>query len=339
MSTIAIVSPGYPSASGGVRDHTARLVTHWSEAGHKVLPVGALPPSPGDLVADWKDRGVGAALLQYVPFLWGRRGLSRFPEGIARECRSAAIRLSIFVHETWVPPTRLPWRLLSPLQRRQLRRITSLCASVITAVPAWRPLLGARTELVYVGSNLGDPPAPDAVRPLRSPVVFSITAAGLQLDWIAAAVEALGASPGLVVLGTGAEAAQRHPEVGPWFDPAWDWRGHLPSREVLTVLQQAPLVLAPFVDGPTGRRGSLLAALSTGARVLTARGHLSDPVFDRSPVTLAATREEFVAQAVRLWRTSDQPQERARRIAWYREHFDPAALDRRLLQIVLGATA
>jgi hypothetical protein len=199
-------------------------------------------------------------------------------------------------------------------------------------------MLGPATELVYVGSNLGDAPPASREAPLPGPVVFSITAAGMNVDWVVAAADALGASPALIVLGTSAVSARRHDGVAPWFDPSWDWRGHLPAPEVLRALSRASLVLAPYIDGATGRRTSLLAALSTGARVITSRGHLLDPVLAGGPVGVAGTREEFAAMARQVWRSPDSPQQRAQRVAWYRQHFDTNRLDQRLLQLVLGPT-
>jgi hypothetical protein len=96
------------------------------------------------------------------------------------------------------------------------------------------------------------------------------------------------------------------------------------------------LVLAPFEDGATGRRTSMLAAMSTGARVLSSTGPLFDPVFRNSPLLVAGSQAEFVELAVRTWSAGDGPVPRESRLAWYRTHLDPDALDARLLQIVTG---
>ena len=128
-------------------------------------------------------------------------------------------------------------------------------------------------------------------------------------------------------------------ELGRHFDASWDWRGRLPPADVLRFLARAPLVLAPYVDGATGRRTSLLATLSTGARVISSRGHLLDPVFEQSPVTLATTKDGFVDAARRAWAVPDTSEQRGRRRAWYHQHHDPRALDDRLLRIVLGAAS
>ncbi len=334
MTMLAILSPGFPSTPGGVTDHTHRLVRHWTTAGAAVRTWGNPRAAPEALAGELATAGGTGILIQYVPFLYGRRGLSTFPERLARAARERGIRVTVFVHEPWVPPTRLPWLVLSPLQQRQLRRLAGLAHATVTAVPAWRDTLG-RSELLYVGSNLGAVSADLPRDPLPAPVVFSPTAAGLQFDWVAAAARAIGASPELIVVGCDAAEARRHPQLARHFDAAWDWRGRPPAPDVLRVLARARLVLAPFVDGPTGRRTSMLGALSTGARVLSSTGPLMDPLF-REGLTLAGDPAEFAALARRLWQEPDTQGPDAR-MAWYRRHFDAEMLDARLLGIVGGS--
>lgn len=333
---IAILSPGYPDRAGGVRDHTMRLERHWCDAGYRVRIVGNLDTPPATLAREWGRDSVGAALIQYVPFLYGRRGLSLYPERLAHAARARGIRVSVFVHEPWVPLTRLSWLVLSPLQRLQLRRLVAVSRAIVTAVPAWKQLLGADTRILPVGSCLGGSPevAPEPAG--LAPVVFSPAAAGLNLPWILAAARAIAATPALTLVGMSADDGQRHRELGRHFDPGWDWSGHLPAADALRSLARARLVLAPFVDGATARRTSLLAALGAGARVVSSRGPLLDPLFEGSPVFLAATESEFVEAALRIWNTPDSPAERVRRLAWYEQHFSVRRLDGRLLQWVQG---
>ncbi|HKI94666.1 MAG TPA: hypothetical protein VJ992_05190 [Gemmatimonadales bacterium] len=331
MSGVAIVSPGYPSLAGGVTDHTRRIAAHWATS-RRVDIVGGLDEPPAALAARLRAADVGGLLLQYVPFLYGRRGLSRVPLELLRAARAATMRTAVFVHEPWVPPTRLPWLVLSPLQRRQLRAIVREADVAVTPVPAWRATLGPKVETLYVGSTLGTAPA-DAP-PIETPVVFSPFAAGLQWDWIAAAVREIGA--GLTVIGATSEELHHHTGTAEWAEREWTCTGRLPAEDVLRMLAGARLVLAPFVDGITGRRTSALAALSTGAQLVTSMGPLADPFFADGPLDAAATRHGFVELATRRWDETDDRAARARRRAWYEEHLDPAALDRRLLDLTLG---
>ncbi|HXV85407.1 MAG TPA: hypothetical protein VD793_01855 [Gemmatimonadales bacterium] len=337
MSGVAIVSPGFPHRAGGVTDHTGRLVRHWGRD-RRVVTLGPVTGHPDHLALGWQAAGVSALLLQYVPFLYGRRGLSTFPRRVCLAARARGIRVTTFVHEPWVPPTRLPWWILSPLQRRQLRNLLAVSDAAVTPVPAWVGLLWNRPQVLAVGSTLGDAPAEPAGPPLDAPVLFSPFASGLSWSWIASAVEAIGAHPPLIVLGATRETARQHHAARRWQDSQWEWTGFLPPADALGLLARARLVLAPFEDGLTGRRTSALAALSAGARLVSSRGHLFDPTLEGGPVQFADSRADFARLAANTWGEPDDAVRRAARLHWYRQHLDPRDLDDRLLTVVLGAT-
>jgi hypothetical protein len=335
VSALGVVSPGYPFSQGGVTDHTARLEHGWRHGGHTVRILSAVDVDPGTVAATWADAGVTAALIQYVPFLYARRGLSAFPRRFALAAHQAGVRVTTFVHEPWVPPTRLPWLVLGPLQRLQLLRLVKVSDAVATPVPAWSERFEGASVL-YVGSTLGEPEHPPLRSPeLPSPVVFSPFAAGLRWPWIVDAVRAIGA--GLIVIGADRATALEHPIVAPLVADDWDFRGRLPARDVLSLLARARLVLAPFVDGLTGRRTSALAALSTGARLLTSDGHLVDPTLVAGPAILGTTREGYARAAVECWEIPQTPDERERQLAWYQALLNPRALDHMLLTLMLGS--
>lgn len=335
VTRIGIVSPGFPESPGGVTDHTARLRRHWNDAGHEVEVLGTRDEAPQAVAARWRDERVAAVLIQYVPFLYGRRGVSRFPERLARAARERGMRTALFVHETWVPPTRLPWLVLRPIQKRQLLRLLGVVDTVVTAVPAWAASLGHGARVVRVGSNLGEPLSHLPTRPpLQAPVVFSPFAAGLEWRWIVAAAEAIGATPRLIVIGADQEEVRAHRVVGKWWRAEWDCRGRLPAEDVLPLLSRAPVVLAPFGDGLTGRRTSAMAAMSAGAQLLSSVGPLSDPLFDDGPVALARNEREFVERAQLLWADPESHSHRDQRLQWHRTHLEPKMLDARLLDIV-----
>ncbi len=321
---------------GGVTHHTRRLHSNWTAAGHRVEVIGDLGVECGSVIDRLSRQGVRGILIQYVPFLYGPRGISTFPERFARAAVGRGMRVTTFVHEPWVPPTRLPWIPLSWIQRRQLRRLIRASHNTVTTVPAWKDMLGANTQIVYVGCTLEivhDPP--DQVTPLPAPVVFSPFAAGLRWDWIVEATRSLATEPPLIVVGADADEVHSHHAVGRWFQDDWDCRGHLPATDVLALLARAKIVLSPFIDGMTGRRTSAFATSAAGARILTSKGHLFDPFFEEGALHVASTSEDFVHQAVSLWNEPDSPSARHRRIAWHRTHLDPASLDARLLEIVL----
>lgn len=333
MSSVAILSPGYPDSPGGVTDHTARLSRNWSLSGVEARVLGDVSLPVSTLAKEIEARSTAALLIQYVPFLYGRRGLSKLPVSLASSCQALGIRVTTFVHEPWVPPTRLPWLVLSPLHKRQLRRLTSVSDAVVTAVPAWAKKFGTRTKTVYVGSTLGEPPEEiEFYPPLDSPVVFSPFAAGLRWDWIVGAVEAIGA--GLTIIGSDRAITATHPAVSRYANEDWDYKGRMSAEAALRLLARTKLVLAPFVDGITGRRTSAMAALSVGARVLTSTGPLYDRFFAEGVAGVARSSAEFVEAATRVWNTAEASESRASRLQWYRTHLAGAKLDEDLLAIV-----
>ncbi len=336
MQKLAIVSPGYPDQPGGVTDHTARVMANWQAAGCDVSIAGRLGIPPESLVTGMRGNGVTGILLQYVPFLYGRRGLSSWPERLATAATAQDVRVTLFVHEPWVPATRLPWLVLSPLQRRQLRRLLAVCDAVVTAVPAWRALIGDDASVVYVGTTLGPAPTASSDDLLSAPVVFSPFAAGLNWRWIRTAAEALGAPKTLTVIGADATEAATHPSLKRWCSPLWDFRGRVPADEALRLLSRARLVLSPFVDGLTGRRTSVFASLSVGARVISSSGPLFDPFFDNSPVAIAGDERAFVEDALRNWDAEETARGRLARRSWYDRRLSPEKLDGALLAIVAG---
>lgn len=330
LVSVAILSPGYPDTPGGVRDHTARLVRHWSgDREVRVLDGDSATPPDGLPSLD-----VDALLIQYVPFLYGRRGLSRLPERMAGAARRAGIRVTTFIHEPWVPPTRPPWWILSPLQRRQLRRLVDVSDAAVTPVPAWTGLFRTPVQVAYVGSTL-DASAAERVTPAVAPVVFSPFAAGLRWDWIVAAVDRIGATPPAVVIGASLADARDHPATARFARPDWEWCGRLPAGEVMARLAGARLVLAPFVDGLTARRTSAMAAGNAGARVVSSAGPLCDRALLGGPFVVADDREGFAELAAKEWRGWNERQ-RAGHRTWYEQHLDGRRLDEHLLRIVTG---
>jgi hypothetical protein len=330
---VTIISPGYASNRGGVTAHTGRLVKNWTALGAQVQVIHECD-SADSVAESARDFGASSALIHYVPFLYGRRGLSRFPLQTIKRFRSNGIRTTIFVHEPGVPPTRLPWIPLSILHRWQLNSICGHADNVVTPVPDWLRILKPGAHICPVGSTLGEmdhaPSNPDFI---ESPVVFSPFAAGLNWKWIAEAVKRIGAPTGLTIIGADTESFKTHHETGEFFDPGWQYEGYMSGEEVLSRLSVARVVLAPYVDGLTSRRTSAMAALGTGARLLSSRGPLLDPFFENEHIPLASSSEEFADMALSAW-SGQKPEARQKRIDWFQQTLSSELLDERLLRLV-----
>ena len=124
------------------------------------------------------------------------------------------MRVTTFVHEPWVPANRPTWLILSPLQKRQLKRLLAVSDATVTAVPAWQAQLGENAELLYVGCVQPPTEAETFEEPLLDyPVVFSPFASGLNWEWISRAERELDSGSGLTIIGADKTAVCQHPQV------------------------------------------------------------------------------------------------------------------------------
>ena len=323
---LAVYCPWLPPIRGGLPDHTLVLARALAARGVDVVVLGRwgdpalLAPIPcrvgvthwpgrTGLVAACRATGAQSLLIQYVPFLFARRGLAPYLIPTAVALRKARIRLGVFVHEPWVPPTRLVWRFTGPLMRQQLLALVRRADVVFGAVPKFLDLVrpavrpGVPVELVSVGATLpvtahdhGEARAALGIAPGDVVVaVFSPGAVGALPSWIERAAQALDGAPGVQWLIFG-HASDHLPAS---FPPAARVRrlGVLDAPDASRALRAADLALAPFVDGLTLRRSSALAALAHGLPLVSSRGPLFDPFAGEAALCLESA--DAFAEAVR----------------------------------------
>ncbi len=323
MSRIGLYCPALPPERGGVADHTLVLARALAARGADVAvlgrrgdPAAFAPLACRTGVSHRGGRaGLGAAcralqvrrlLIQYVPFLFARRGLApALVRSVARLAREG-VRVGLLVHEPWVPPTRAVWRLTGPLMRRQLLALVSRADAVLAPVPAFLELVrsaarpGAACEVVPVGATIPVVPADRAA--VRASLglaaddvavgVFSPGAAGLLAGWVARAAAA-GAGDqraAWILLGAGSE---REPAGLP-AELRVQRLAWLPAARVSAVLQALDLAVAPYADGLTLRRTGAMAALAHGVALVSSRGPLFDASLD-GPAVCADSPEAFAA--------------------------------------------
>lgn len=151
----------------------------------------------------------------------------------------------------------------------------------------------ARLELVPIGSNIPDRPPSDfrreawraaaGIPPDADLLLYfgflNASKGGLDLVVLLEQLRAAGRDARLVMLGgtvgasdaTNAAYLERFraalAERG--LDPFVHWTGHVPPEGVSAWLHGADLVVLPYADGASYRRGSLLAALSHGRPILS----------------------------------------------------------------------
>ncbi|MEB3285115.1 MAG: glycosyltransferase family 4 protein [Candidatus Sericytochromatia bacterium] len=299
---IALLCPIFPPAPGGLADHSAR----WAEAmsahlGHEIWvitgPGASEPEVPGVYLAppfeDWGVLGAQKLLqalvnlkpdlvvVQYVPHLYHRRGFSLgFACSILRLMKAGvpvitlAHELYFARHEAWRhQPAGL-------VQRAALWPLFTASRRVIFSVPQRErrmrtvfPQFSSRFVTLPVGSTL--PVATESegrawrqergISPHELVLLFQGGAhPSKELVSVQRSIDILcdrGIPARLVSIG------------GCQFEgPACLSLGHVSQGEAQRILRAADMALAPFSDGASGRRGSLLNALSAGLPTVSTRG-------------------------------------------------------------------
>ena len=325
---LGLYCPDLPPVRGGVADHTLVLARALAAHGIDVTVLGRrgdpavfrpIPcrvgvshrPGATGLAAACRAMGLTHLLVQYVPFLFARQGLAPLLVASVGHAARMGVRVGLFIHEPWVPPTRLVWRLTGPPMRRQLLALVRRADAVFTPVPAFadfvRPAArpGVPCVVVPIGSTipalaadraecrraLGLGPEDIAVG------VLSPAAAGAHTSWVVAAATATQRRPDVhwLVLGSGSETEPRElPDSGRVRRLGW-----LPADTLSRTLRALDVAVAPFIDGLTLRRTSAMAALAHGVPLVSSRGPLFDPAL-ADAAACCADRGAFTAEVQRL---------------------------------------
>lgn len=239
-------------------------------------------------------------LVQYVPQPLGPRSSSRFkglPIWFAwwlRQQKVAPVWLMAHEAETsrW---NGMPWkaRLLLSLSHRMLRWSMLGAERVCYSMPAWERVLKqqnvpVKLEYLPVPSNIESRVSPREVRQTRnrlldggarhilghfgtfSPEITSLLEPVLQ--------QVLQTQPFAQVLLIGQGSCEFATRLRP-FNRRVVATGALESREVARHLAACDLMVQPFPDGASTRRGSLMAAIALGVPVLSNIGGSSESVW------------------------------------------------------------
>jgi glycosyltransferase involved in cell wall biosynthesis len=288
--------------------------------------------------ADVDLREYDAVVLQYNPFMFGRWGFAPWlPWSLLQLKRSRQTRIGLMVHEPYVPMSKWQWVLMGAWQRMQLDAVRLSATVVFASIEAWATLLSMRWQphqVVHlpVGSNLPD--RRGARRHMRQRLQvrdddvvlasLSTGTAGRLPDYIVHAANALADEVGgVVILHLGAGAVPFRGMAGSVrvYQP-----GRQPRRSLASLLSAGDVFLAPFIDGVSTRRSSVMAALQHGVPVVGTSGPLTDSVLRRAtealrlvPVDRPDLFTEAVLSSVRL-PTETRCQARAARTL-YDTHF------------------
>jgi glycosyltransferase involved in cell wall biosynthesis len=271
----------------GILDYANRLASALADEGLEVEVDHERPDArPADVV-----------LLNYNPFSFNRWGFAPRLAPSLRRARGRKSLISLIVHESYVPPLNWRWTVMGAWQRRQLRILHRSADLIFTPVQSLaEELRDLRPErpVVHlpVGSNLPDmrhcrDSERDRLEIDQDALViaaFGTDHPSRRIDDVAAAANAAADRGGKVVvlnLGAGAPPIRGVRESVRLIQPGW-----LEASVVARHLAAADLFVAPFVDGVSTRRTTLMAALQHGLPVVGTDGRLTDDVLRRAKYAL-----------------------------------------------------
>jgi glycosyltransferase involved in cell wall biosynthesis len=349
---IAVLAADSRREADGIRDYSAQLARTLQASPEAEAALFLRRPEGGWQSANgpgWSAAEADAAVLQYNPFWYGRRG---FAPGLLRDM--ARLRggptLALMVHETYVDMKNVRWALMGAWQRVQLAALRQLTDLQLCSTESWMRRLTrwpgtAQVHHLPVPSNFPDrraeaAQARDELLPAGEGVIltcFGLHHPGRLAGYVRAAAEAVadtGAPATVLNLGTGEAAVE---ELAPGVTLRSP--GFLPEGSLARLLAASDLFLAPYADGVSTRRGTVMSALQHAIPVLGTDGHLTDRVLRESGGALrlvpVGEPDRYAAEAARLARQAEERRalgDAGRNL--YTRKFDWPILVERLLQLV-----
>jgi glycosyltransferase involved in cell wall biosynthesis len=351
-TSIAVVYAERPEATDAIRAHSQLLVRALTESSVVDATFVSWPRAwrsrHGSGSVRLSDLAVDAIILAYNPFSYGRWGFAPRLCLQALRLRMArrAPRFWLVVHEPFVPMINWRWTIMGAWQRLQLWTLAACAESVLVTTEGWRARVypwRARAPVgkLPVGSNLPDMRAErESTRSshgwTNEEVVMAAfgTAdpARLTSHVAAAANRVSRANVQVTVLNLGAGA----PPI-PRLDDSVTCvtTGELPESSVASLLAAADIFLAPFADGVSTRRTTLMAALQHGLAIVGTRGANTDSeLASAAAISLEPVEDPdaFAEAALRLaLHRSLRERQRALARELFERRFDWAVIARRLV--------
>jgi glycosyltransferase involved in cell wall biosynthesis len=348
MRSFCIVTPEYPPTRGGVADYTAQVACALAERGHPVevwappAERSASSPQPGVSLRHLPDhfgpRSIAALsralrarperptlFLQYVPQGFGWRGLNL--PFLAALSRYSGPFWGMF-HEVVYPfVDGQPFRhhVLAVGTRVMLGVVARRCDRLFVSIPWWTRYIerwGAPKrppEWAPVPTNLPTTPTLEraAARARlgigderRVLCYFGMYSPAIAEPLRAALDRLLCGHPErtLLLLGRNSREFADTVTAAPGQIVA---TGELDAQTASNALASSDLAVFPFIDGASGRRTSLMAALALGVPVVTTWGALSEPIWKESDAVFLSPAGDAGAFADAVDEALSRPEELA----------------------------
>ncbi len=311
---VSIIAAALPPQLDGIGDYAANLAAELakSETVTVLTSKGFSPsPMPGVTIRQVFDVAQPAsvrnvlpileadapdwALLQYNPFSYGRWGLNLALPQAMREIkrRTPGTKFALMMHEPFVPIISVPFAVMTTWQRWQLWQLGRAADLMFCSIDPWARRFARwfpKTPVHHlpVGSNIPRVPITRAEARARLGIADGTLVLGLfggsaqasrMLGHVKGAAETVvGAGRDVLVLYMGPNAEMVCRELG---DVPTLAEGPLPGEEISRRFSAVDIALAPFVDGVSTRRTSLMTALQHGVATVGTRGHSTDMMLNR----------------------------------------------------------
>lgn len=290
---IDLIVSALPPTIDGIGDYTARLAAELAKSsrvrvltsnrcaadaidGVEIVPSFAhdVRRSVWNVVNDVAAARPDWVVLQFNQFSFGRWGLNPFlplaVRAIRRRCPAA--RIAVTYHEDFVPKTSWKYRVMRLWQKPQFVSLGRAADVVFFSIEPWaeryRDWFGAGKPVMHlpVGSNIADAGLPRDEARARLGIANDAVALSLfgsvhparNLPWVQAAVAAV---PNATLIYIGADVDLVRGAIG---DARLIADGPLPADEVSRRIRAADISLAPFSDGLSTRRTSMMTGLQHG---------------------------------------------------------------------------
>ena len=334
---VHLIAAALPPALDGIGDYTALVAAELARSATvTILTAQANPePIPGVAIETvfsaseprsvWNlARHIKAAppdwvLLQYNPFSYGQWGLNLHLPLVIRQIqrRHSGTKIAVMVHETFVPfGVNWKFRVMSLWQRPQFAVLSRAADVLFFSVDAWaetfaRKFPGKPVIHLPVGSNIARVPISRAEARARLGIADDTLVLGVfggmhisrLMDWVRSAADAVQATGRpLLVLHIGPDSDAVRALLGPLPLQA---DGPLSAEEVSRRFAAMDIHLAPFVDGISTRRGSVMTGLQHGIATVGTQAQHTDAVFREANgsallLTKVSEPDQFIAQVLCL---------------------------------------
>jgi hypothetical protein len=286
-------------------------------------------------------------LVQWVPHAFGFRS-ANLPLSYWVWNRASAHndRVEVMIHEPCLPlpQDRLRHTALAVVHRIMLAMVLRAAARIWIAIPKWeercRPYTARSVPFTWlpVISNIPVNRRPDATEAVRAQYArpgqhlighFGTCGGAIGRTLRAVLPELLNGHADRAVLLIGEDGKEIRDAIlqqRPQFRDQLYLTGSLSAEQVSSHISACDMMLQPYPDGASSRRGSLMAAISHGRPVVTTAGPLTEPLWHSSSAVLlvpAGDDSEMIAAAENLLMNSSERLRLSRQARdFYNRQFD-----------------